>query len=252
MEYRLMGDSGLMVSKYCLGTMSFGMAGAIGAVNQDDANAIVGLALEREINFFDTSDIYSNGLSEEILGKALGSKRSDVVIATKVFGRTHKDPNGMGLSRSHMTRALEASLKRLKTDYIDLYYLHSYDEIVPLEETLSTLDEFIRQGKVRYIGCSNFPAWMIMKALAWSDQALKARFVSFQGFYSYLCRDIENEHIPLCHDQGVGVVAWSPLAGGLVTGKYMARQTDPRAPGVQRKRTCSRFGRTRQLKLWAL
>jgi len=178
------------------------------------------MAIDGGINFFDTADVYSEGLSEEILGKALGPKRKGIILATKVRGRTGKGPNDIGLSRLHIIENCNASLKRLGTDYIDLYQVHNFDPFTPLEETLRALDDLVRDGKVRYIGASNYSGWQLMKALAISEKHNLEKFVTIQSFYSLIARDLENELIPLCLDQKLGVLTWSPLGGGFLTGKY--------------------------------
>jgi aryl-alcohol dehydrogenase-like predicted oxidoreductase len=204
---------------------------ALGSVEQKEADNIVNMAIDGGINFFDTADLYSEGQSEEILGKALGKRRKDVVLATKVRNRVGTRPNDVGLSRLHILEGCEASLKRLGTDYLDLYMVHRFDFSRPLEETLHTLDDLVRQGKVRYIACSNFAGWQLMKALAISDARNWERFIAFQGLYSILVRDMEYELAPLCVDQGLGILTWSPLAGGFLSGKY--RRGQPRPKGTR-------------------
>jgi aryl-alcohol dehydrogenase-like predicted oxidoreductase len=223
MEYRQLGRSGLRVSVLTLGTMGFGGTGWAAPVGQIDvAGAKEQLALARDagVNLIDTADVYSAGLAEEILGQALGSARQDFLIATKVRMPMGSGPNDAGLSRHHITRSVEASLRRLNTDYIDLYQVHEWDGRTPLEETLTTLDDLVRSGKVRYLGCSNYAAWQLMKALAVADARGLDRFTSQQVYYSLHSRDIEDEIVPACLDQGVGILVWSPLAGGLLSGKY--------------------------------
>lgn len=230
MKMCFLGATGIRVSELCLGTMTFGGCGrhsTIGQVNQSQANDFVAMALDVGINFFDTADVYSEGLSEEICGKALGARRQSVILATKVRARTGPGPNDVGLSRHHIIEGCNASLKRLGTDYIDLYLVHSFDPVTPLAETLRALDDLVRQGKVRYIGCSNFAAWQLMKALATSDKYGWERFVSLQAYYSLLGRELENELVPLCLDQGLGIMVWSPLAGGFLSGKYRRGQIRP-------------------------
>jgi aryl-alcohol dehydrogenase-like predicted oxidoreductase len=203
--------------------MSFGAAGyweKIGGLDRAAAQRLVDAALDAGINFFDTADVYSHGQSEEMLGKALGARRDQVVLATKVRGRMSPEINDVGLSRKHIIQSCENSLRRLATDYIDLYIVHSFDFLTPLEETLSTLDDLVRQGKVRYLGCSNFFAWQLMKALALSEKHLWEKFISLQAHYSLVARDVEYELAPLCEDQGLGLTPWSPLAAGFLTGKY--------------------------------
>ncbi|RCK77738.1 MAG: Oxidoreductase [Ignavibacteriae bacterium] len=242
MQYRFLGNSGIKVSEICFGTMTFGGTGYwknIGATNQTDANELVELAIENGINFFDTADIYSNGLAEEILGKALGTKRQNVIIATKVYGRMSNGLNDIGLSRHHIIEACNASLKRLKTDYIDLYQVHNFDPFTPLEETLNALTELVKSGKVRYIGCSNFTGWQLMKAIAISEKYNLEKFITLQAYYSLMARELELELIPLCKDQKIGILPWSPLAGGFLTGKY--RRNMPRPEGARRSNPENQF-----------
>ena len=223
MKYRQLGKSGLMVSELCLGAMSFGGEGywkVVGNLDYPASKKIVDMALDAGVNFFDTADVYSHGQSEEILGKALKEKRNEVVLATKVRGRMSKDINDVGLSRKHIIESCENSLKRLGTDYIDLYVMHSFDPITPLEETLGALSDLVHQGKVRYIGASNFTAWQLMKALAVSKENHFEKFVSLQAIYSLISRDVEYELTPLPEDHGLGLTPWSPLGGGFLTGKY--------------------------------
>ncbi|MCF7885903.1 MAG: aldo/keto reductase [Candidatus Marinimicrobia bacterium] len=230
MKYKFLGNSGLEVSEMCFGAMSLtGKDGwsHIANVDQKQANRLVDLALDSGVNFFDTADIYSHGNSEKMLGKAIKDKRSETVIATKCGFRMKTGPNSDGLSRRRIIEACEASLKRLDTDYIDLYQIHSFDFMTPLEESLSAFDQLIRNGKVRYIGCSNFSAWHLMKALAIQDNFGWERFISLQAYYSLVGRDIEWELIPLCEDQGLGIMVWSPLHGGFLTGKYRDNEKRP-------------------------
>ncbi len=203
--------------------MTFGGRGyweTIGKLEEDKAKQLVDQAIDAGVNFFDTADIYSYGLSEEHLGKAISGKRNDLVVATKVRGRMSPGINDVGLSRLHIIQSCENSLKRLQTDYIDLYIIHNYDFHTPQEETLRALDDLVRQGKVRYLGVSNHGGWHLMKALSISDKYNLERFVSYQGLYSLASRDIETEIVPLCMDQGLGITPWSPLFGGFLTGKY--------------------------------
>ena len=221
MQYRLLGDTGVYVSELCLGAMTFGTQWeAIGALGQKDADALVHRSLDDGVNFFDTADVYSTGDSEEILGRALTGRRHEVVIATKVRGRMGPRPNEVGLSRLHIMRAAEASLKRLGTDYIDLYQIHRRDPQTDIDETLAALTDLVRAGKVRYIGCSNLPAWELMKALAVSRRRGLEAFKASQSYYALVGRELERETIPLLRDQGVGLLVWSPLAGGFLTGKF--------------------------------
>jgi aryl-alcohol dehydrogenase-like predicted oxidoreductase len=230
MEYRQLGRSGLKVSTVTLGTMGFGGTGWASAVGHLDVKAAreqIDICREAGVNLFDTADIYSNGLSETILGEALGGDRDDVLIATKVRGAMGDGPNDEGLSRHHIIRAAEASLRRLGTDYIDLYQVHEWDGLTPAEETLSALDSLVRSGKVRYVGSSNYTARQLMKALWVSDRRGYEPFVSQQIYYSLQARDAENELIPIAIDEGLGILVWSPLAGGLLSGKYRRGQDAP-------------------------
>ncbi len=226
MKYKLLGNTGLKVSELCLGTMTFGGKGfwtSIGSLDQQSADNLVGKAVDSGINFIDTANVYSEGVSEEMTGRAIRNlelKRNDLVIATKVRGKMNDTPNGSGLSRKHILHEVEASLKRLNTDYIDLYKIHGYDESTPIEETIDTLDSLVKSGKVRYIGCSNLASWHIMKALAYSNYNRLSKFVSLQAYYTLAGRDLEREIIPLLKDQNLGLMVWSPLAGGLLSGKY--------------------------------
>lgn len=223
MKYNLLGNTGVLVSEIGLGAMSFGGGGqwgVFGGLGDQDAARLVGQALEAGVNFFDTSNIYAGGRSEEILGKALGSKRQDVILATKVRGRTGSGPNDLGLSRLHIMRQVEDSLKRLGTDYIDLYQIHNPDQLTDWEETLRALDDLVRSGKVRYIGSSNMTGWELMKARGISRELGLHAFKSSQSYYSLAGREIEREIIPVLKDQNMGLLVWSPLAGGFLSGKY--------------------------------
>jgi aryl-alcohol dehydrogenase-like predicted oxidoreductase len=223
MQYRQLGRTGLRVSTFTLGTMGFGGTGwatPVGKIDVDGAREEIAIAKDAGVNMIDTADVYSEGLAEEILGKALGTTRDEWLIATKVRMAMGEGPNDAGLSRHHVIRGAEASLRRLGTDYIDLFQLHEWDGHTPVEETLSALDDLVRSGKVRYIGCSNYGAWQMMKALGYSDRLGLERFASNQLYYSLQSRDIETEIVPACVDQGVGILVWSPLAGGLLSGKY--------------------------------
>lgn len=227
MRYRQMGRTGLFVSEICLGTMTFAgkrdMWAAIGSVEQKGATAMVERALAAGINFFDTADIYSTGDSEQMLGQALrevGVKRSDVVIATKVYGEMGKGPNDRGASRGHIMDGVKASLERLGLDHIDLYQIHANDPVTPVEETMRALDDLVREGLVRYIGCSNWAAWKMMKAHGVCEQRGYARFETVQAYYSIAGRDLEREIAPMMADQQMGLMVWSPLAGGLLSGKF--------------------------------
>jgi len=235
MKYNQLGKSGLLVSELCFGTMSFGSSGywsVVGSLDYKDSKRLVDIALDAGINYFDSADVYSHGQSEEILGKALKDKRNEVVVATKVRGRMSKEINNVGLSRKHIIESCDNSLRRLGTDYIDHYIVHSFDPITPLEETLSALTDLVRQGKVRYIGASNFTGWQLMKALAISKENHFEKFVSLQAIYSLISRDVEYELIPVCQDQGLGLTPWSPLGGGFLTGKY--RKDLPMPEGTRR------------------
>jgi aryl-alcohol dehydrogenase-like predicted oxidoreductase len=230
MEYRQLGQSGLRVSVLSLGTMTFGgetFFNKVGATDVKGARYQVDLCLDAGVNLFDTANIYSHGLSEEILGQVLEGRRDKVLIATKFRMVMRDGPNDGGASRHHIIKECEDSLRRLRTDYIDLYQIHEWDGETPLEETLETLDTLVRSGKVRYIGCSNYSGWHLMKALAVSDRRNYARFVSQQIYYSLQARDAEYELVPITLDQGLGILVWSPLAGGLLSGKYRRGQKTP-------------------------
>src|SRR5580693_7070454 len=227
MKYRPLGRTGQFVSEICLGTMTFhGGAGFwrnVGTVEQQGATALVERALAAGVNFIDTADVYSEGQSEVLLGQALRDlavKREDVIIATKVRGRTGPGPNDVGLSRGHIMDAVAASLKRLQLEHIDLYQIHGFDAVTPIEETLRALDDLVSRGLVRTIGCSNLAAWQIMKALGVSYARGFARFETVQAYYTIAGRELEREIVPLVEDQGLGVLVWSPLAGGFLSGKF--------------------------------
>lgn len=215
MQYRRMGRSGLKVSEICLGTMTFGHG-----ADQAESARMVDMAIDRGINFFDTANTYADFQSEVFLGKALKDRRREAIVATKFFNPTGPGPNDSGMSRVHIMQAIEDSLRRLDMDYVDLYYIHHVDTQAPLEEMLRALDDLVHQGKIRYIGCSNYQAWRLMEALWISDHNGLARFECYQPQYSLVVRDIEQELVPLCEYKGLGVVAWSPLAGGFLSGKY--------------------------------
>jgi len=236
LEYRYLGNSGLKVSELCFGVMTFtgSSTSEIGSQDQQQANGLTSMALDLGINFFDTADVYSGGISEIMLGKALGSRRKDAVVASKVRFRTGNRPNDTGLSRHHIIENCNTSLERLGTDYLDLYQIHSYDPGTPLEETLSALDSLIKSGKVRYIGCFNLSAWQTMKALAISEKLKLEKFITTQLYYSIGVRDIEHELVPLCLDQKLGILCWSPLSGGFFTGKFRSRDDSP--AGARRSR----------------
>ncbi len=231
MKMRFLGNTGIKVSELCFGAMTFGGRGfwkIIGEVDQKNADELVGMAIDGGINFFDTADVYSEGLAEEILGKALGKKRKEIILATKVRGRTGEGPNDVGLSRNHIIESCNESLKRLGTDYIDLYQVHSFDPYTPLEETMRALNDLVRSGKVRYIGVSNFTGWQLMKALSISEKYNLEKFVTLQAYYSLVARDLENELVPLSLDQNLGILPWSPLGGGFLTGKYRRGKERPK------------------------
>ena len=233
MKFRQLADTGIFVSELCLGAMTFGGRGqqwqVIGGLDQSEVDALVHRAIDGGINFIDTADVYSSGESETLLGRALGARRQDVVLATKVRGRMGKGVNQVGLSRLHIMESVDASLKRLGTDYIDLYQIHRFDPLTNLEDTLRALDDLVHAGKVRYIGCSNLVAWQVMKALAISREQRLERFRCTQSFYSLAGRDLEREMIPLLKDQGLGLLVWSPLAGGFLSGKFTRQGGDETA-----------------------
>jgi aryl-alcohol dehydrogenase-like predicted oxidoreductase len=252
MKYAKLGDTGLLVSKLCFGTMTFGdgrgLFKGISAVGQAGADELVRTSLDRGINFFDTADNYTEGESEKILAqtlKNLNIARTDVVIATKVYSRVGPGRNDIGASRGHIMDGVEASLRRLQTDHIDLYQIHGNDSVTPVDETLRALDTLVQQGKVRYIGCSNWQAWKIAKALGISEFRNLAQFDTLQAYYSIAGRDLEREIIPLLESEKVGLLVWSPLAGGLLSGKFNrtnqkpsdSRRTDYDFPSVDKDRT---------------
>ena len=215
MEYRRMGRTGLKVSEICLGTMTFGHG-----TDEAESKRIVDAAFDAGVNFFDTANSYGEGDSERLLGKALQGRRDEAVVATKFFNPMGSGPNDSGMSRRHIMQAIEASLQRLQMDHVDLYYIHHVDTQTPLEEMLRALDDLMRQGKVRYTACSNYQAWRLSEAMWISDSNGWARFECFQPQYSLVVRDIEQELVPLCQLKGLGVVVWSPLGGGFLSGKY--------------------------------
>ena len=227
MQYRKFGRTGLFVSELCLGTMTFGGSsgiwGQIGNLQQSEAEGLVGRALDAGINFIDTADVYSEGLSETITGQALKNlkvPRENVVVATKVFGETGKTANAAGASRYHIMDGVKASLRRLQLDHIDLYQIHGFDPVTPIEETVRALDNLVQQGHVRYVGVSNWAAWQIMKALGIAERQGLARFESLQAYYTIAGRDLERELAPMLQSESLGLMVWSPLAGGLLSGKY--------------------------------
>ena len=235
MEHRQLGRSGLRVSVLTLGTMGFGGAGKFKDVGQIDLAGVrrqIDMALDAGVNLIDTADVYSAGASEELIGQALEGRRDTVLVGTKARFASGPGPNDEGLSRHNLIRACEASLRRLRTDYIDLYQVHEWDGQTPLEETLAALDHLLTAGKVRYVGCSNFAGWQVMKALGIADRTALPRFVSQQVFLSLEERSAEYEIVPSAIDQGLGLLIWSPLAGGLRSGKY--RRAEPPPPGSRR------------------
>lgn len=223
MEYRYLGGSGLKVPAFSLGTATFGGGGdffkAWGETDVKEAKRMVDMCLDVGINFLDTADVYSQGLSEEIIGETIKGRRDQFLLSTKAAFRLGEGPNDIGSSRFHLLNACEASLRRLKTDYIDVYHLHGFDARTPVEETLSTLDRLVQSGKVRYIACSNFSGWHLMKSLSVSDRFGWSRYVAHQVYYSLIGRDYEAELMPLALDQKVGAMVWSPLGWGRLTGK---------------------------------
>src|SRR5687768_8959694 len=231
MEQRLLGGSGFMVPALTLGTGTFGGGNeffkAWGASDVKEATRLVDVCLEHDLNMFDSADGYSNGMAEEILGQAIKGRRDKVLISTKGSFRRGPGPNDIGSSRHYLLRAVEASLRRLGTDYIDLYQLHAFDALTPVEEALGALDDLVRAGKIRYIGCSNFSGWHLMKSLAVSEKYGLARYVAHQAYYSLIGRDYEWELMPLALDQKVGTVVWSPLGWGRLTGKIRRGQPMP-------------------------
>ncbi len=240
MRYHLLGKTGLYVSELCLGTMTFGGKGfweAIGKLGTQEVESIVGASLDGGVNFLDTADVYSEGESEKLLGaalKSLGRPRDQVVVATKVRGRTGKGVNQVGLSRGHILASIDQSLVRLGLDHVDLYQIHGFDPVTPIEETVRALDDVVRSGKARYVGFSNLPAWLAMKAIAFAEDNGLARFQSAQMYYSIAGRDIEREVVPMAQSEGVAILPWSPLAGGLLSGKF-----DPDKPNPEGARRTS-------------
>lgn len=234
MEMRFLGGTGVRVSVLCLGTMTFGKnQWQMGNMTLPEVKEAIKLSLDAGVNFIDTADVYSYGESEDLLGQAIQGIRKDLIIATKVRMRMSNKPNEIGLSRHHILNSCDASLKRLRTDYIDLYQVHIWDPVTPLEETLRALDDLVRWGKVRYIGVSNYAAWQIMKALWVSDKHGWVRFHSLQALYNLAIRDLEVELVPLCQDQNLGILPWSPLAFGLLSGKYRRNAPMPQGTRMQ-------------------
>lgn len=243
MEYRQLGGSGLKVPVLSYGAATFGGGGELfkawGDTDVKEASRLVEICLDAGVNFFDTADIYSRGMSEEILGKALGKKRNDVLISTKATFRMDDGVNDLGSSRHHLIKACEDSLRRLGTDHIDVYFMHGFDAVTPVEEVLSTLENLVQSGKVRYIGCSNFSGWHLMKSLSVSERYGWAKYISHQAYYSLIGREFEWELMPLALDQRVGTMVWSPLGWGRLTGKI--RRNAP-LPEVSRLHKTADFG----------
>lgn len=239
MEFRTLGRSGFKVPILSLGTGTFGGKGeffkAWGATDVSEASRLVAISLEAGMNMFDSADVYSGGAAEEILGQAIKGRRDSVIISTKGTFASGPGPNDVGSSRYHLIRAVEASLKRLGTDYVDLYQLHGFDALTPVEEALGTLDDLVRAGKIRYVGCSNFSGWHLMKSLAVSEKYGLARYVANQTYYSLIGRDYEWELMPLGLDQGVGAVVWSPLGWGRLTGKVRRGSPPPQTSRLRSK-----------------
>ena len=234
MQYKTLGNTGMLVSTLCLGTMTFsggeGFWKNIGSTNQKEADELIKASIDAGVNFFDTADVYSEGQSETMLGQSLKNlniARKDVVVATKVYGRVGPGRNDVGASRGHIMDGIEASLRRLQTDHIDLYQIHGNDVVKPIEETLRALDTLVQQGKVRYIGCSNWQAWKIARALSISEFKNLARFDTLQAYYSIAGRDLEREIVPLLEAEKTGLLVWSPLAGGLLSGKFSRQNQKP-------------------------
>jgi aryl-alcohol dehydrogenase-like predicted oxidoreductase len=231
MEYRFLGSSGFKVPVLSFGTVTFDGTGDFfgkwGNSDVAEATRLVDLCLEAGVNLFDTADVYSNGRSEKVLGKAIAGRRDQLLISTKATFSMSQDPNDAGSSRFHLIRSLEASLRRLQTDYVDIYTIHGFDAITPVEETLRALESLVQSGKVRYITCSNFSGWHLMKSLAISEKYGWARYVGHQAYYSLIAREYEWELMPLALDQNVGTLVWSPLSGGRLTGKFRRDQPPP-------------------------
>jgi aryl-alcohol dehydrogenase-like predicted oxidoreductase len=245
MEYRQLGRSGFKVPALSFGTATFGGKGELfkawGEVDVSEAARMIDICLDHGVTLFDTADIYSKGASEEVLGKAIKGRRDKVLISTKAtFRFSDNDPNDVGSSRFHLINACEGSLKRLGVDHIDLFQLHGFDALTPVEETLRTLENLVQSGKIRYIGCSNFSGWHLMKSLSVSERYGWERYVAYQGYYSLIGRDYETELMPLAVDQGVGMLVWSPLGWGRLTGK-IDRNT-PKPPSVSRLHDTAQYG----------
>ena len=241
MEYTRLGNTGLEVSRLCLGCMNFGSDAPWMIDDREQSEAVIERAIEYGINFFDTANVYSQGESERILGAALDGRRDEHVIATKVHGRMADRPNGQGLSRRHVLEQADASLDRLGTDYIDLYQIHRWDDETPITETLSALDTLVDHGKVRYVGASTMSGWQFTKALYEADVNNFERFVSMQAEYNLVDRHEEANVLPVCRDQGVGVIPWSPLAGGFLTGKYERGEAPAEGRAADDEHTQNRF-----------
>lgn len=241
MRYNRLGSTGLIVSELCLGAMTFGegtgWSAAVAGLGQDSTNAMIRQAFDAGINFIDTANVYSQGHSERLVGQALrdlGTARSDVVIATKAMGQMGEGPNDAGVSRYHLMHQIDASLERLGLDHVDLYQIHGWDSQTPMEEALRAMDDIVRSGRARYIGVSNWAAWQIVKALGISERLGLERFASLQAYYTIAGRDLEREVVPMLHSEGVGLMVWSPLAGGLLSGKY-TRGDDDKSEGEGRR-----------------
>lgn len=244
MEYRQLGRSGLTVPVLSFGTATFGGKGEFfkswGETDLKEASRLIDICLDHGVTLFDTADIYSYGSSEELLGKAIKGRREKVLVSTKASFRFSDNPNDVGSSRFHLLNAVEGSLKRLGTDYIDLFQLHGFDALTPIEETIRTLDELVQTGKIRYLGCSNFSGWHLMKSLSISEKEGLERYVAYQGYYSLIGRDYEAELMPLAIDQGIGLLVWSPLGWGRLTGKIDRKHPSP--PAVSRLHATGDFG----------
>lgn len=244
MEYRQLGRSGFKIPVLSFGTATFGGKGEFfkswGETDVKEASRLIDVCLDHGVTLFDTADIYSSGSSEEILGRAIKGRRHQLLLSTKATFRFSEDPNDAGSSRFHLINAVEGSLKRLGTDYIDLFQLHGFDALTPIEETLRTLDRLVQSGKVRYLGCSNFSGWHLMKSLSISEKEGLERYVAYQGYYSLIGRDYEAELMPLALDQGIGLLAWSPLGWGRLTGKIDRKHPSP--PSVSRLHATADLG----------